>query len=257
MLYAQHFLSDVHPALELFSAHLMADHPPRQIALGHALDLALLGHLAVAQYRKAVADGQNLAQLMRNKHDGHACLFHRAHHLKHALDLHLGQRSGGLVHDDDLRLEQQRARNLDDLLIGRIQRRQRRGRIQIHVQPFEHFPRLGDHGLFVQPQPLLQLAPQKQVLVDIQIVDQIQLLMDERDARVQRISGRGEGHRLAVHADFARVRLQHAAQNVHQRGLARAVFADQRADLAITDGKIHVPQHFVRTERFFDAEHTQ
>jgi hypothetical protein len=48
-----------------------------------------------------------------------------------------------------------------------------------------------------------------------------------------RIASAGAGCApAAVHLDRARVRRDHAVQHAHQRGLARAVLADQRVDLA-------------------------
>ena len=79
--------------------------------------------------------------------------------------------------------------------------------------------------------------------------------MDESDAPVQRL-GRGmKRNGNAVYLDHARVRLQHAAQNIHQRGFARAVFSQQGADFPRLQGKIHLAEHFVCAEGFYDPPH--
>ena len=164
----------------------MAHHPSRQIALGHAaVHVALPRHRAVAQHREGIADGQHLAQLVGDEHDGHALAAHGAHHIEHAADLQLGQRGRRLVHDDDSCLKQQCPGDLHNLLVGRVQRAQRHGGIQLHVQPAEHLAGTRRHSFAVEARALLQLAAEEEVFVDVQVVDQIQLLMDERDARVQ------------------------------------------------------------------------
>ena len=79
--------------------------------------------------------------------------------------------------------------------------------------------------------------------------------MDEGDARVQGLGGGMEGDGLAVQNDLALVGLQYAAQDVHQRGFARAVFAQQRADFSCLQAEIHLPQHVVGAEGFDDSLH--
>ena len=72
---------------------------------------------------------------------------------------------------------------------------------------------------------------QEHVLIDGQVIDQVQLLMDKGDTGIQRVHGAGKMHRLSVQLDNALIGGQNAAQDVHQRGLASAVFTQQRADL--------------------------
>jgi hypothetical protein len=58
---------------------------------------------------------------------------------------------------------------------------------------------------------------------------------------------------LVVHEDLALVRLQQSIQDVHQRGLAGAVLAEQRVDLAGFDGEVDVIVRDEATETFRDA----
>src|SRR5262249_15624345 len=65
----------------------------------------------------------------------------------------------------------------------------------------------------------------------------IKFLMDERDARLDRLLY-GERRPLdAIEADHAAARLDDAAEHTHQRRLARAVLADQGDHLAARDGQ--------------------
>ena len=67
-------------------------------------------------------------------------------------------------------------------------------------------------------------------------VDQAEILMNERDW--QRIDSGPD--RPILKADLARVRLIDARQDFYQRGLARAVLAEQRMDFAASDVEIDV-----------------
>ena len=58
---------------------------------------------------------------------------------------------------------------------------------------------------------------------------------------------------LAVHADLALVRRVEAGGDVHQRGLAGAVLAEERMDLAGEDGEIRRRQRHEAVERFRDS----
>src|SRR5262249_21734731 len=57
----------------------------------------------------------------------------------------------------------------------------------------------------------------------------------------------------AVHDDLATVRLQKAVEDVHQGGLACAVLAQQRMDLAGLDGEVDVIVGDQTTEALGDA----
>ena len=50
-------------------------------------------------------------------------------------------------------------------------------------------------------------------------------------------------HRLARDADLARGRLVEPAEQLQQRGLARARRADDREPIALRDRELHAPQH--------------
>ena len=54
--------------------------------------------------------------------------------------------------------------------------------------------------------------------------------MDDADAGMARLNGAAEAAGLALEDDLALVRLVDAGQNLDQRGLARAVFADEAVD---------------------------
>ena len=81
--------------------------------------------------------------------------------------------------------------------------------------------------------------------------------MYEADAVAGRIGDAADRCRFAVDDDLARVRLMHARERLHQRGLTRAVFADERDDLARRDREVHSLQSVNPAEAFRDAAHLE
>jgi hypothetical protein len=64
------------------------------------------------------------------------------------------------------------------------------------------------------------------------------MLVHHAEAGLDGVLGRAQRHRLAIGQDLALVRLGQPVQDVHQGGLARAVLAEQRVDLARLDGQV-------------------
>ena len=215
---------DLHP-------DLMAHHVGGQLAGIGVADQIGGHHAAVTQNGKAVADLHDLVELVADEHDAHALLLQRPHHGKDALDLRIGQGCGRLVHDDDRGVLHHGAGDLHDLLVGGVQITHHSGGGQRQVHPLKQLRRLPLHLAGIQKHTLLLEMGQEHVLIDGQVIDQVQLLMNKGDTGVQRIHRAGEMHGLSVQLDNALVGGQDAAQNVHQRGLASAVFTQQRTDL--------------------------
>ena len=86
--------------------------------------------------------------------------------------------------------------------------------------------------------------------------------MDHADPGLQRVEG-GVEHRLfAVDEDLALIAAGlpdyiHAEEDLHQRGLARAVLAAQAQNLSRTQREIDVGEDLIAEEVLFDAAHLQ
>ena len=85
-----------------------------------------------------------------------------------------------------------------------------------------------------------RLDAEHDVLGDGEDRDQHEVLVDHADAGADRVAGAAELDRLAVDEDLALVRPVEAGEDVHQRGLAGAVLAEQAEDLARPDRQVHV-----------------
>ena len=90
-----------------------------------------------------------------------------------------------------------------------------------------------------------RLPADEDVLGDREVGEERRLLVDDRDPRVPRRGGPGEGRRRPVDRQRAAVRPVHAGQDLHQRRLAGAVLAEQRVRLARVqrDGAVHQRMH--------------
>ena len=81
--------------------------------------------------------------------------------------------------------------------------------------------------------------------------------MDHRDAGIQRVQRRADHQRLAGKADLAAVGRVDAGDDLHQRGLARAVLAHQRMDRPRPDPQLHIVQRDNAGEFLADVVHFQ
>jgi hypothetical protein len=79
--------------------------------------------------------------------------------------------------------------------------------------------------------------------------DEVGLLEDHGDAVTERIGRRFHDERLAFEEKRARSQLVNAGEHLHQRRLARAVFADDRVDLAFAECKIDIPDRWNAAKR--------
>ena len=143
------------------------------------------------------------------------------------------QRGGRLVHDEHASVERDRLRDLDDLLVGDREALGRAVGVDAHAEPGKRRLHLAAHRLAVDPAEAVRgLAAHEDVLRDRQVGEERGLLVDDGDARLLRLGGRGEVDVLAVEAELARVAAVEPGDDLHERGLARAVLADEGVDRA-------------------------
>ncbi len=120
--------------------------------------------------------------------------------------------------------------------------------------------RVGIHPPAIQqpqrPSPV-RLASEKDVRGGVEGVDQLELLMDHADAEPAGVGGSVHHHRRAVDGDLAGVRPMDAAEDLHQRRLARAVLADQPDDLAGSHVEVHSIERDHAGKSLGDSRHLQ
>ena len=233
-----------------------AHHHARDLA-GRGVGDAPLGHeRAVAQHRVGVAELKDLGHLVRDEDERGALVAQGPHDLEEVLDLGGVERRGGLVQDEQLRVEEERAADLQQLLLALLEVGDERGGVDVHAQALEEVARLGDHGPLVEREERAGLLlAEEDVLVGEKVVEEVELLVDEGDARLLDRLDRGSGEVGAVEGDGAGVGRVRAGQDVHEGGLARAVLAEKGVDLPARDVEVHAPQDGDAAERLVDAAH--
>src|SRR6185437_6870171 len=139
---------------------------------------------------------------------------------------------GGLVQDENARAAAERLEDLHALRFTHAQ--VAHALVHVHAETglvghgayfderFRHVERPSAHGL----------ASQDDVLRDGQRGDEHEVLMHHADAGANGVGCAPAGDVAAVHLDAARVRRKEPRQHAHERGLPRAVFANERVDFA-------------------------
>ncbi len=209
----------------------------RHVADGDAVaqdagPVAQLGDL-----REAVRDVDDRAPLGR-------LLAHDPQHVGHQIG---GQRRRHLVQQQHMGLGRQCARQVED-----PQRRQRQGG-GTGIQPQVVRAQFGRPV----PERVDRRAAKPQVVRDVEVGDQRRLLIYRDQPRPAGLRGRGDGGLRPCDPNLARVGPQRARQDLDEGGLARAVGAHQRHDLARGDAQGSVAQGGHRAEALGNAGRVQ
>ena len=169
-------------------------------------------------------------------------------------DLRFAERRRRLVEDQQAGVERQRLGDLDELLLADAQRLDLSfGGDRQHETVEECSGELVHRRRVEQPGRVVQLAAEIDVLGDGQLGDQVELLVDDGDPVALGVARAVQHQRLAVHRQLARVVRVRAAEDLHQRALARPVLADDGVDLPGGDVEGHVVQGAYPGERLADS----
>src|SRR5450759_1341155 len=230
--------------------HHADDLPDAGIGRDDRVDIA-----AVPHDRHAVGDPLELLQAVRDVHDAVAPLAQVPRDAEELVDLGLGERRRGLVHDQDVRAERERLRDLDHLLLRHGEPGHACRRVEVQVELLEQLGGLAVERLVVQHEAAARLPADEDVLGHGQVAHEVQLLVDDRDPQVLRGPGREDLDLGAPHLDRPGVALVDPGQDLHQRGLPRAVLADQGVDLTGTELEAAVVERVNAREALADAGH--
>jgi hypothetical protein len=143
--------------------------------------------------------------------------------------------------------------DLNHLLLADAEMAERLGGIERAADPREGFPGARvEFGAFHEA-VLRRLAPNHDVLGDGAVRKEAQLLVHRADAAIDRVERPFEARHLPIDEQSPAIGLVHTAQNVHQRGLARAVLAHDRVDRSWSDLEGHILKDGVPSEPLADA----
>ena len=199
---------------------------------GHVINGVRENLPPVAQDGDAVADFEQLLQAVADVEHAHASLAQQSDDAEQLLNFAVGQRAGGLVKDDDLRLLGQRLGDLHHLLRTHAQIFDKR----TGVHPDADFVQKLGRAFFLRPgihkTAFFQLVAQKDVGRDGQFGNQVQLLIDHADTQRLADMGRILFNAFSFEDQLAGGGRIRAGKHLHQRGLACAVLSDKDVHLA-------------------------
>ena len=228
----QHGFAGLGGCLVHHQLHVVAHHHAAQFGGGGVLGVHGADVFALAQDAHAVGHFHDFVQLMGNEQNGLALLGQPLHDLHQLHDLLGRQHGGGLVENQDFVVAVQHFQDLHALLHS--DRDILHLGVQIHRQAvflrqlLHLFP-----GLFALDEAQLGvLRAQDNVVQHGKDFDQFKMLVHHADVQRGGVIGVIDFDRLSVLADFTLFRLIQTKQHAHQRGFSRAVFSQQRVDLA-------------------------
>ena len=232
--------------------HLPAHHGIGHRVLVHLRCLSGPDHAAVAHDGQVVGDFFHLVQLVGREQHRRSRLAQRADLAQQDRGFRPGQHGSGFVHHQNAGVAQQGLGDLNHLLVAVGQRGHDPVGRDAAFQPVQQFAGPHAHRGLVKKGAALQFPAQEDVLFHGQLFGQVEFLVDHRDPPVLGLAHVGEGHGLAVQQNLTGRRRLIARHDLHGRGLARAVFADQRMDPAGAQGDVHPMQHLDRAEAAAD-----
>ena len=244
-------------AAVVVALHLAADHAGFDGVIVILRLREVANDIAVSQNGQGIADGFDLVQVVGNEDDRLALSLQLVHQPVEQLAPLLGKRRGGFVHHQDLRLFHHDLGDLNQLALLEVEGSRHVAGLDV-LRP-DHIQRLASlllhRPLADQPQPVPELArlSQEQVFRYGDARDGARLLYDHAHAALQRVDHGSGLPWLAVERHIASVRPLHACDDRGQRGLARAVLADQPPYLAGINVDIHRFQRYSRAEALVHA----
>src|SRR4051794_2426209 len=236
-----------HP-LQASAHHAFDDRAHRRRAVGE-----LRHPLAVAQHDDAIGDLADLLQPVRDVDDADALGPELAHLLEERLGLGAAERGRGLVEDEELRVQGERLRDLDQLLLRGRETLHLPRRREAQVEAGELFLRPLDHGGAIDPAGLRRPAADEDVLGDRELRQELELLVDQHEALVDRLPRGGRGVGLPQPGHLPLEGRPRPGDDAGQRGLARAIFPEQGDDLAGVDVQVDLAEHLERAVALRDA----
>ena len=209
---------------------------------------------------------------MRDEDDRDAARGDILHHFEQLRRFALGQNGGRFIKDQQLdALFVDLAGDFHKLHVADRQSGHKGVLVNRHADAVQRATRVLSHRLHIQRFQILakhagdragatDFAVKLDVFRDGEARQQHELLMHHADAFGHRVVRGSDGRLLAVEIDLAAKAARfmndgHAEKHVHQRALARAVFAQQRVDFARLNLERHAGKHGVFAVLLGDVPH--
>ena len=206
------------------------------------------GHIsAVAQNGDAIGNRDHFIQLVADEDDGFALIRHLLEGLEKAFGLLRREHGSRLVQNENLRTAVEHLDDFDSLLLAHRELPNLGLGINGQAILVADARHLGI-DLVVLSTKLTSMEAQDNILGHGLHGHQHEVLMDHAHPGGNGVARRIEAHALTVDEDFALIRVIETGEDIHQRRLAGAIFAQQRVDFALFGRKAHVCRWPARLE---------
>ncbi len=231
-----------------------AEHLGNERTAGEVAREGLSDEFAVAQDGDAVGDLEHLVEEVGDEEDGDAAIAQIAHDAEQLFDLAAIEARGGLVEDEHAGVDDHGAADGDELLDRDRVAREGRAGVDVEAEVSEV---TGGFGVGCCPVDAesAHLVAEHDVLADRQVLAEVDLLVDGRDAGRLGIGGGREGARNPVDEDRPGVDRVDAGQRLDERRLAGAVLAHERVHLAGAEEEVDVVEGEDAGESNRDSRH--
>ena len=213
-----------------------ADHHLGHRARSLALRVAVGDDLAAAQDGRGVAERDDLVQLVRDVEDRAAARGELPQGLEQLLDFLRRQHRGRLIHDQEPRVEEQRAHDLDPLALADAERRDDAARIELELVGLEHPVELGEELARRQA----RIEAERDVFQNRHRFEQREMLEHHADAEAARGARVRDPGGEPSKTISSLVGGEDAVDHLDQGRFACAVLAEQGVDLARLDAEVDV-----------------
>ena len=213
--------------------HIAADHHAGKLFLRRVLDVHGADVLALAQDSAAVRHGHDLVELVGDEEDGLAFLCQAAHDVHELFDLLRRQNGSRLIEDQDLIVAVEHLEDLRALLHADGDVLDESIGVDVQAILLRELHDLFPGLILLQEARLVRLHAEDDVFKHRKALHELKVLMHHANAQCIGIVRIIDLDFHAILLDNALFRLIQAEQDAHQRGLACAVFAEERMDLAM------------------------
>ena len=202
----------------------------------------------------AIGESDDFVQAVRRVDDRNARLRELPHDLEQGLAFRGRERGRRLVHDQNPRVQRQRLGDFDQLLFADPELGDATLRVNLDAEPLQERARgLDDAPVVDEGAEDQRLAAKEDVLGRGQFGNQVQFLVDDRDAGALGVLNAREANRRALDPDLAVIVDVHAGEDLHQGRFARAVLTHEGVDFAAPQVEVDVAQSCYAGEGFGDA----
>ena len=216
----------------------------------------MTGDAAVAQHRDLVADLHDLVELVRDEDESAVVGGELTKRDEEVIDLGRREHRGRLIEDEELGVAVQGLEDLGALSLADRELPDVGVGVDVQSVALRHFGQALAHRSHVG-HAASPTESEGDVLGDRQGGDQHEVLVDHADAEIDGIGRRSDGDRLAPQMNGALVGRVEPVEDLHQRGLAGTVFAQEGVDGARQHREIdRVVGHDAR-EALGDTAHLQ